>query len=332
MRRSGPGSRLLPGVFRTYAPATKAVGLNQVMGEFAIGLLIALGVALGLLAGWRIQRQRAEMRRRVAAEATRKAAEREARAQAEIERAAEARARAERDAAARVAAEQAAAAAERERAALDRAEAARRAAARAEAERLAAARAEAEAKAEAEAEAERRAAALRAAAAQEASERAAQRQAAAAPAAAPPPCAAKSADRTLVMVADDSKVVRIKTGRLLAQQQYQVCYAEDGLDALRQLRDRVPDIVITDVEMPGMDGFELTRQIRGEPLTAHIPVIMITAADDRHREQAREVGVSVLLGKPYPEDALLAHIRRAMGQDEGQPRSAGVAGAPTALH
>ena len=116
-----------------------------------------------------------------------------------------------------------------------------------------------------------------------------------------PPATASTqrAKQTLVMVADDSKVVRVKTGRLLALHQYQVCYAADGLDAAQQLQTTVPDVVITDVEMPGMDGFELTRHIRGNPATAHIPVIMITAADDRHREQAAQAGVSVLLGKPY---------------------------------
>ena len=143
------------------------------------------------------------------------------------------------------------------------------------------------------------------------------RQRAAADAAAPPtPSASKSANQTLVLVADDSKVVRIKTGRLLAQHQYQVSYANDGLDAVQQMQVGPPDVVITDVEMPGMDGFELTRQIRGNPKTAQLPVIMITAADDRHREQAEQAGVSVLLGKPYPEDALIAHIRLAMGQGE----------------
>ena len=154
------------------------------------------------------------------------------------------------------------------------------------------------------------------------------RQRAAADAAAPPtPSAAKSANQTLVLVADDSKVVRIKTGRLLAQHQYQVSYANDGLDAVQQLQAGRPDVVITDVEMPGMDGFELTRHIRGNPKTAHLPVIMITAADDRHREQAEQAGVSVLLGKPYPEDALIAHIRLAMGQGEPLAPAAGTTAA-----
>ena len=151
---------------------------------------------------------------------------------------------------------------------------------------------------------------------------AAERAAAELAAAAVPRRAIKAPAQTLVLVADDSKVVRIKTGRLLAQHQYQIAYANDGLDAVQQMQAQRPDVLITDVEMPGMDGFELTRHIRAHPQTAQLPVIMITAADDRHREEADAAGVSVLLGKPYPEDALIAHIRLAMGQDAAAPRSA----------
>ncbi len=141
---------------------------------------------------------------------------------------------------------------------------------------------------------------------------------------APPAEAAapKAPDETLVMVADDSKVVRVKTGRLLVQHQYRVAYAVDGLDAARQIQDCVPDVVITDVEMPGMDGFELTRQVRQNPLTAHVPIIMITAADDKHRDDAQRAGVTVLLGKPYPEDALIEHIRVAMAGRHGSTGTA----------
>ena len=131
-----------------------------------------------------------------------------------------------------------------------------------------------------------------------------------------PIVAVKTPAQTLIMVADDSKIVRVKTGRLLAQHRYDVFYATDGMDAVQQMQTRIPDVVITDVEMPGMDGFELTRHVRQNPLTAHIPVIMITAADDRHREEAKRAGVSVLLGKPYPEEGLIAHIRLAMNHDE----------------
>jgi len=123
------------------------------------------------------------------------------------------------------------------------------------------------------------------------------------------------------MVADDSKLVRITTGRLLSKHHYRVSYATDGLDAAQQLQKTIPDVVITDVEMPGMDGFELTKHVRGNPATAHIPVIMITAADDRHRDDATRAGVSKLLGKPYPEQELIDYIRHAMQARVSEPGS-----------
>ncbi|MBN8508625.1 MAG: response regulator, partial [Burkholderiales bacterium] len=123
--------------------------------------------------------------------------------------------------------------------------------------------------------------------------------------------AAEAASRpTRVLVVDDSRVVRVKTGRLLAQHGFEVSDASDGLEAERRLQADLPDLIITDVEMPGMDGFALTRSIRAAVRTAHIPVIMITAADDRHRTDAAEAGVSALLGKPYGDDALIAQIRQ----------------------
>jgi CheY-like chemotaxis protein len=126
------------------------------------------------------------------------------------------------------------------------------------------------------------------------------------------------------MVADDSKVVRVKTSRLLAQHQYQVALAADGLEAARAIETGMPHVLITDVEMPGMDGFALTRHLRDNPRTAHIPVIMITAADDKHRDDAARAGVSVLLGKPYPEEELIAHIEATLSKVD--PRAIGLAG------
>jgi len=122
----------------------------------------------------------------------------------------------------------------------------------------------------------------------------------------------RTPEQCLVMIADDSKVVRIKTSRLLAKHLYRVSLAEDGLDAARQIEIDLPDVLITDVEMPGMDGFELTRQVRSNPRTAHIPIVMITADDEKHRADAAEAGVSVLLSKPYPEDQLLSYLQSTL--------------------
>ena len=113
------------------------------------------------------------------------------------------------------------------------------------------------------------------------------------------------------MIADDSKVVRVKTNRMLVNNQFQVQQAEDGLDAMRQITERMPDILITDVEMPGMNGFELTVHLRQNAMTAHIPVIMISA-EESYGPKAKEAGVDVLLGKPYSDEVMLGHIQRFM--------------------
>lgn len=124
-----------------------------------------------------------------------------------------------------------------------------------------------------------------------------------------------------VLVADDSKVVRVKTGRLLEKLGWRVLLADDGQAALRCLDDESPDLLITDVEMPGLDGFALTRQLRDHPRWARLPVIMITSSDDKHRAEAIAAGVDVLLGKPYSEEALVAQARALLGDtvDAGVP-------------
>ena len=129
---------------------------------------------------------------------------------------------------------------------------------------------------------------------------------------------AKTPEQTLVMVADDSKVVRVKTGRLLTANKYQILMAEDGLDAARQIDTTIPDLLITDVDMPGMGGMQLVQQLRSNQRTVHLPIIMITSNNDELRTEALASGVDVVLGKPYPEDQLIAHIQRLMiGQKSG---------------
>ena len=120
----------------------------------------------------------------------------------------------------------------------------------------------------------------------------------------------------VVMVVDDSLTVRKITGRLLAREGYQVVAAKDGVDALQQLQDVRPAVMLLDVEMPRMDGFELTRNLRANADTRDIPIIMITSRTaDKHKNYAFELGVSVFLGKPYQEDELLEHIRRLIGEE-----------------
>jgi chemosensory pili system protein ChpA (sensor histidine kinase/response regulator) len=111
------------------------------------------------------------------------------------------------------------------------------------------------------------------------------------------------------MLVDDSKMVRVKSSRLLAANGFQVVTAVDGVDALKQLETCCPDLLITDVDMPGMDGFGLVKALRADPRTLSLPLVMITSAEDRHREEALRVGVGLVMGKPYDEAALIAHIR-----------------------
>ena len=109
-----------------------------------------------------------------------------------------------------------------------------------------------------------------------------------------------------VMVVDDSLTVRKITGRLLAREGYQVLTAKDGVDALEQMLDIVPDVLLVDIEMPRMDGFDLTRNVRADDKLKKIPIIMITSRTaDKHRNYAFEIGVNNYLGKPYQEEELM---------------------------
>ncbi len=115
----------------------------------------------------------------------------------------------------------------------------------------------------------------------------------------------------LVMVVDDSLTVRRVTQRLLVREGYRVVVAKDGLDALERLAEEKPQVVLSDIEMPRMDGFDLVRNIRGDQRLSDLPVIMITSRiAQKHRDVAAELGVEHYLGKPYSEEDLLALVGR----------------------
>jgi chemosensory pili system protein ChpA (sensor histidine kinase/response regulator) len=118
----------------------------------------------------------------------------------------------------------------------------------------------------------------------------------------------------LVLVVDDSITVRRVTQRLLQREGYRVSLAADGLQALERLQEEKPAIVLSDIEMPRMDGFDLVRNIRADVRLADLPVIMITSRiAEKHREHALELGVDHYLGKPYSEETLLGLIRQHCG-------------------
>ena len=122
--------------------------------------------------------------------------------------------------------------------------------------------------------------------------------------------------QSIVMVVDDSLTVRRVTQRLLTREGYQVVLAKDGVDALEQLQSITPDVMLVDIEMPRMDGFDLTRNVRDDERTRQIPIIMITSRTAaKHRNYALELGVNEYLGKPYQEEQLLGLIAEYVKRD-----------------
>jgi chemosensory pili system protein ChpA (sensor histidine kinase/response regulator) len=117
----------------------------------------------------------------------------------------------------------------------------------------------------------------------------------------------------LALVVDDSITVRRVTQRLLERNGMRVLTAKDGLEAIGVMQDHRPDIILLDIEMPRMDGYEFARQVRNNPDTEELPIIMITSrVGDKHRARAIEVGVNDYLGKPYQERELLEAVRHLL--------------------
>jgi chemosensory pili system protein ChpA (sensor histidine kinase/response regulator) len=119
-----------------------------------------------------------------------------------------------------------------------------------------------------------------------------------------------------VMVVDDSVTVRKITSRLLERNGYQVILAKDGMDAISILQDHTPDVMLLDIEMPRMDGFEVASIVKHEDRLKDISIIMITSrTGQKHRERAMSLGVNEYLGKPFQEADLLKHIEKYISAD-----------------
>lgn len=138
----------------------------------------------------------------------------------------------------------------------------------------------------------------------------------------PPPVSIASLVPTrslpLIMVVDDSITMRKVTSRTLERSEMAVITAKDGLDAIDKLQDQVPDLMLLDIEMPRMDGFELATHMRNDSRLCNVPIIMITSrSGDKHRQRALEIGIDRYLGKPYQEADLLLNIREVLGASRG---------------
>ncbi|HUH89336.1 MAG TPA: response regulator, partial [Lysobacter sp.] len=113
----------------------------------------------------------------------------------------------------------------------------------------------------------------------------------------------------LVMVVDDSVTMRKVTGRVLERHNFEVATAKDGIDALERMVDVVPDLMLLDIEMPRMDGYELATHMKADPRLKDVPIVMITSrTGDKHRQRAMDIGVDRYLGKPYQEPELMRNV------------------------
>lgn len=118
----------------------------------------------------------------------------------------------------------------------------------------------------------------------------------------------------IAMVVDDSITMRKASGSLLSRLGFTVMTAKDGVEALAQLYEQQPDIILLDVEMPRMDGFEFASIVRNDPQFQHLPIIMITSrTGEKHRQRALGIGVNDYLGKPYQENELVAAMKQLLG-------------------
>ncbi|CAM4075877.1 hybrid sensor histidine kinase/response regulator [Acinetobacter pragensis] len=123
--------------------------------------------------------------------------------------------------------------------------------------------------------------------------------------------------RRLVMIVDDSVTVRKVTSRLLERQGYDIVTAKDGVDAIEQLENVKPDLMLLDIEMPRMDGFEVTNLVRHHDIHQDLPIIMITSrTGEKHRERAFSLGVTHYMGKPFQEAELLANIESLIAEKQ----------------
>jgi len=132
--------------------------------------------------------------------------------------------------------------------------------------------------------------------------------------------------RVFALVVDDSITVRRVTQRLLERNGMRVLTARDGVEAIELLAEHVPDIILLDIEMPRMDGYEVAAQVRADPRLRELPIIMITSrVGEKHRARAIELGVDDYLGKPYQESQLIDAIAPLVARRRAALPAAGAA-------
>jgi len=122
--------------------------------------------------------------------------------------------------------------------------------------------------------------------------------------------------RTLALVADDSITMRKVTTRVLEAYDFEVVTARDGVEATEQMQDRIPDVLLLDIEMPRMDGYQVAEYVRADARLRHVPIIMITSrAGKKHRDRGKQAGANAYLSKPYKESELIAEVKKLLSKE-----------------
>jgi chemosensory pili system protein ChpA (sensor histidine kinase/response regulator) len=128
----------------------------------------------------------------------------------------------------------------------------------------------------------------------------------------PPP---STATQITALVVDDSITMRRVTQRLLERRGVKVYTARDGLDAITMLQEHNVDVILLDIEMPRMDGYQFATHVRNDAKHKSLPIVMITSrSGEKHRAKAIEIGVNDYLSKPYQESQLIAAIEALVGR------------------
>jgi len=136
----------------------------------------------------------------------------------------------------------------------------------------------------------------------------------------PPKVVSEKPPAPHILVVDDSLTVRRICERLLTREGYQVSTAKDGVDAVQQMQDTLPDLIIADIEMPRMDGFELTKQLRSDARMRSIPIIVVSSRmAEKHRRHALDLGADAFFGKPYDDEDLLGRVAELLGARSREP-------------
>jgi chemosensory pili system protein ChpA (sensor histidine kinase/response regulator) len=122
--------------------------------------------------------------------------------------------------------------------------------------------------------------------------------------------------KTLALVADDSITMRKVTTRVLESHDFEVITARDGIEATELMQERVPDLLLLDIEMPRMDGYQVAEHVRADARLRSVPIIMITSrAGKKHRDRGKEAGANAYLSKPYKESELISEVYKLLDKE-----------------